>query len=311
MSRWIWTFGRANIGYKILGNEPVYEAIDIFIVPIGDNHIRILADTWDAFTDVEVFRYGIPHVKHDVACQYFLTGLNFLKEKLQALTGNEITDQKLKEAVELCNRERILLRQISEMRKSQRVPIASRDFAILNHASLILDKEVIVNLLEELLVELKAAEDLSKGPRLMLMGTTLAHGDYRILDMISTAGATVVIEEFSEGMRHYWEPVMANGDLMQALADRYFMKRIPPAWFRPGTERQEATVELAKSFKVDGIVWYQMMNRETDEFESYWYPDVFQKGAGVPMLKLVSDYDSVERGPFSTRIETFVETIRR
>ena len=32
MSRWIWTFGRANIGYKVLGNEPVYEAIDQVIV---------------------------------------------------------------------------------------------------------------------------------------------------------------------------------------------------------------------------------------------------------------------------------------
>jgi benzoyl-CoA reductase/2-hydroxyglutaryl-CoA dehydratase subunit BcrC/BadD/HgdB len=97
---------------------------------------------------------------------------------------------------------------------------------------------------------------------------------------------------------------------MDALADRYFTRRVPPAWFRPGKERQEFAIKLAKEYEVDGVIWYQMMARESDDFESYWYPDVLKKGANAPMLKLTSDYDSVERGQFSTRLETFIESIR-
>lgn len=310
MSRWIYTFGRAHIGYKLLQTEPVYNAIDILVVPITDNHVRIVADAWDVYTDVEVYRFGVPHVKHDASLKYFLEGLHLLKEKLEEFTGNEITDDKLKEAIELSNKERRLLHEISLLRQSDRPPISGKEFAILNHASLSLDKSVVVGILEEILQELKGKEGSEvKGPRFLLMGTTLAHGDYKVLDMIEEVGA-IVIEDFGEGIRHYWQTVETDGNMMDALADRYFWRRVPPCWARPGTERQEFVVKLAKDFKVGGVVWYQMMARESEEFESFWYPDVFQKGAGVPMLKLVSDYDSTERGPFSTRIETFVETIR-
>lgn len=311
MSRWIYTFARANIGYRILGTEPIYNEIDLYVVPVTDNHVRVVADTWDVFTDVEVYRYGIPHTKHPWSAGYVAGGFTRLKEKLEEFTGNKITDEKLKEAIDLCNQERELLKEISLMRKSKRPPISTKDFIMLNHASLVVDKKVMVEKLKEIVAGLKGTEGPEvKGPRIMLMGTTMAYGDHRILDFIEAAGGTTVIEEFGEGIRHYWETVKPEGDLMEALADRYFTRRVPPAWFRPGYERREFAVKLAKEFEVQGVVWYQMMARESDDFESYWYPDVLKKGANIPMLKLTSDYDSVERGQFSTRLETLMESIR-
>ncbi|MFO8102409.1 MAG: 2-hydroxyacyl-CoA dehydratase family protein [Dehalococcoidia bacterium] len=310
MSRWIYTFARANIGYRILGTEPVYNIIDEYVVPVTDNHVRIVADTWDSFTEMTTFRYGIPHTKHDWSADYVVTGFNMLKDRLEEITGNKITDEKLRETIDLCNRERELLKEISLMRRADRPPITTRDFVTLNHASLLLDKKTVIEKLEEVAASLRGTEGPElQGPRLMLMGTTLAYGDHRILDFINAAGGTVVIEEFGEGIRHYWETVKPEGDLMKALADRYFTRRVPPAWFRPGTERKEFAVRLANDFKVNGVVWYQLLPRETDDFESYWFPKVLKEGAGVPMLKLVSDYDSVERGQFSTKLETFVDSI--
>ncbi|MCX5999044.1 MAG: 2-hydroxyacyl-CoA dehydratase family protein [Chloroflexi bacterium] len=310
--RWVYTFGRAHIGYKMLGTEPIYNLIDILVVPITDNHVRITADAWDVFTDVEVFRFGVPHVKHDRALGYYATGLLSLKERLEKLTGTKITEEKLKAAIDLSNRERGLLKEISLMRTGDRPPITAMDFIALNHSSMVLDKQVMVEMLESLCAGLRGKEGPPAGhPRILLMGSTLAHGDYKVLDMIEKAGGTVVIEEFGEGIRHYWESVRPNGDLIEALADRYFARRVPPEWFRPGRERQEFVVSLAKIFRVDGVSWYQLTNRESSDFESYWYPDVLKKEAGVPMLKLQSDYDAGERGQMSTRIETFMEMVRR
>ncbi len=311
MTRWIYTFARANIGYRILGTEPIFNVIDEYVVPVTDNHVRVLADTWDVFTEMKPFRFGIPHTKHPWSAGYVAEGMGMLKDKLEKVTGNKITDDKLKEAIALCNRERELLKEISLTRQSNRPPIATKDFVLLNHASLVLDKKLMVEKLEEIAAELKGKEgEEIKGLRLMLMGTTLAYGDHRILDFINAAGGTVVIEEFGEGLQQYWEMVNPEGDLIEALADRYFTRRVPPAWFRPGTERQEFAVKLARDFSVEGVVWYQLMARESDDFESFWFPKVLREGANVPMLKLTSDYDSVERGQFITRLETFVQSIR-
>jgi benzoyl-CoA reductase/2-hydroxyglutaryl-CoA dehydratase subunit BcrC/BadD/HgdB len=147
------------------------------------------------------------------------------------------------------------------------------------------------------------------GPRLMLMGPTLAMGDHKILELIQKAGGQVVIEEFAEGIKTYRHQVKISDDLMASLAEAYFMDRAVPAWFRPATGRMEHLVSLAKDFNVDGVICYQLLYRDCDKLESYYLPEIFRKEAGVSMLTLESDYDPGETGQLQTRIESYIESI--
>ena len=98
---------------------------------------------------------------------------------------------------------------------------------------------------------------------------------------------------------------------MENLAECYFMQRVVPAWFRPGRERLDFLITLAKDFKVAGVIWYQLMYRESYKLESYYFPERLTKETSLPMLTIESDYDAAEVGPMRTRIETFMETIGR
>ena len=170
----------------------------------------------------------------------------------------------------------------------------------------------MVNILESAIIELKEqASRASEGPRILLTGSTLAWGDYRIVDLIEEAGGTIVIEDFAEGIRPYWWSVKTDGDLMANLADTYFMHRVPPAWFRPGDERLHFLVKLAKDFEVDGVIWYQLLYRESYKMESYYFPEILKKETGLSMLTLESDYDPTDTETMRTRVETFINTIRR
>jgi benzoyl-CoA reductase/2-hydroxyglutaryl-CoA dehydratase subunit BcrC/BadD/HgdB len=195
--RFLDTFCRSQIGYKILGDEPLYELIDLLVVPVTDNNIRAIADCWNFYTDVEVFRYGVPHTKDDLGFNYYLDGLNLLKEKLERFTGTRIEDEKLREAIALSNRIRELFKELSLMRKSERPPISSRDFIKLNHASFHADRGIMLELLESLAKELKRKEAPNpSGPRVLFTGSTLAMGDQKVLDLLQASGAQIVIEYF-------------------------------------------------------------------------------------------------------------------
>jgi len=311
--RFLDTFCRSQIGYKILGDEPLYELLDLLAVPVTDNNIRAIADCWNFYTDVEVFRYGVPHAKDDLGFNYYLDGLNLLKEKLERFTGTRVEDEKLREAISLSNRMSALFKEISLMRKSERPPISSRDFIKLNHASFHADRSIMLEVLESLTKELKEKEAPNpSGPRVLFTGSTLAMGDNKVLDLLEASGAQIVIEYFDEGLKDYWENVANDGDLMKALADRYFMKKVPGAYFRPSRERLDFILKLAREFKVDGILWYQLMYRDGADIQSYRFSQILKKELDIPMLKLQSDWDIAgEIGPFRTRIETFVETIER
>jgi benzoyl-CoA reductase/2-hydroxyglutaryl-CoA dehydratase subunit BcrC/BadD/HgdB len=310
MSRWFDTFARAQIGYRLMKEDAAYQLIDLLVVPVTNNHMRAIADAWDFYTDVEVFRFGVPHRKNDRSCEYYLDGIKLLREKLENLTGAKIEDSKIRGMIDLCNKERSLLEEISLMRKSDRPPISGRDFARLNHASFLADKKVMVDVLESLRGELKDRKGKAPRARILLTGSTMAFGDYKIYDLIEETGADVVVEEFAEGIRHYWWRVEPDSDLMNALADRYFRKRVCAGWFRPGRERLDYNCQLAKEFKADGVIWYQCMYHDCYDMESYYFPKILKEQTGLSMLKIATDYDAAETGPFRTRVETFIETMK-
>lgn len=310
--RWIDTFARAQIGYGVSGDDPYYSIIDLLAIPITDNHIRAVSDILDYNTDIEIFPFGVPHMKEDSAFKYYLHGLTRLKAKLEELTGVEITETRLRDAIAVCNRERELLREISLMRKAKPAPVSGKEFIALNHGSMLADKKVMVEFLESLYSELKERPAPSaEGPRILLTGSTLAMGDYRVVDMIEAAGGAIVIEEFAEGIKPYWENVNPDGNLIEALADCYFRRRVAPGWFRPGKERLDYVIKLAKDFTVSGVIWYQLMYRESYKTESYYFPNRLKKETGLSMLTLESDYDQAETEQLRTRIESYVETVRR
>ena len=309
--RFIDTFCRSQIGYRMMGGDPLYEIIDLLVVPVTDHNIKTIADCFNFFTNTNVFRFGVPHQKDEYAFEYYLAGLHALKNKLEEFTGNKIEDRKLREAIDLSNRMRELLKEISLLRLSEQPPITGLEFVKLNHASFIADRAVFIDALKSIHRELKQKPPSGpKGPRILLTGSTLAMGDYKVLEIAENAGANIVIEEFAEGLRHFWENVHVNGDLMQALADRYFKRRVPPAWFRPSRERLDYLIKLARDFNIDGIIWYQLMYRSSYDIQAFYFEKLLKKELDIPMLKVESDYDVSERGPLRTRVETFVEIIK-
>jgi benzoyl-CoA reductase/2-hydroxyglutaryl-CoA dehydratase subunit BcrC/BadD/HgdB len=307
MSRFFDPFCRSQIGYWALG-EPLYHMIDLFVIPIADRNIMGIADCWEMWTDTRLFKLAVPHNKSERSFQYYLERLQLLKEELEKLTGKSITEDELKKEIGISNRIRHLLRQISEMRKSERPPISGKDFIKLHHASLLADRAFLVKSLESISQELRVVER-SIGPRIFLIGSTLAQGDYKVYDLLQPTGADVVIEEFSEGMRPYWQDVESNGNPMQALATSYLLKRTPLPFSRPSVkERTDLILRLVKEYKVDGIIWYSLMYRDSYNIDSIYFGRKAVE-EGIPFLSLMSDYDNAETGQLRTRIEAFIESM--
>jgi len=312
LPRWFDTFCRSQIGYKVLGGEPTYDLIDLFVVPITDNNVRALAEAWEFYHLGKIFKFGVPHRKTEWALKYYLHGIQALKEKIENFSGVRISLEDLNEAILLCNRERKLFRKISSMRKSNSLRLTGQDFVRLLHASLWLDKRVMVEILESLVREMEEQEVQSgTGPRVLLTGSTLAYGDDRIINLIEEAGGTVVIEHFAEGLRYYWDDVTLDGDPMEGLAEYYFQRQITPAWFRPSREMRDFLIELARDFNVNGVIWYGLMYRDSYTVQSTLFPKILKDHTGLSALVIESDYDMEEMGTLRTRIETFIEMIGR
>src|SRR4030042_4140810 len=218
-------FARAQIGERLLKTNPYYSMIDMLVAPITCQHLKKAAEIWEYHADIEIFKLGVPHqYDADFGLEYYAERLRALKDRLQAFTGNEVTSERLSEAIVLYNRMREIIKKISLTRTTPFPPLSALDFIRLNHASFYADPVFMVDILDSVYRELSGKQRAPKieTPRILLLGPNVAYGDYKILELVEAEGGEIVVEELCEGIRYYWRGIKNEGDLFESLSRGYF-----------------------------------------------------------------------------------------
>jgi benzoyl-CoA reductase/2-hydroxyglutaryl-CoA dehydratase subunit BcrC/BadD/HgdB len=314
MLRFMSPFARAQIGYHLLGLDPVIPMLDLVITQCDDCHMVRLADLFEYFK-FPTQRIGVPaDWGKSISRDYYHKRLVDLKNGLENLTGTNISDKKLKEAIDSINRIREVLANISLLRKKQPPPISGYDFLRLNHYCFSCKPDYLVKKLEELHNELNNnTVPASNNPtRILLAGHVVAIGDYVVPKIIEDSGAVIVAEFMDEGIWHHQWKIETDGDLMNNLVETYYRQRTPPSIFQPSWEdRTNYLKQLISDFNVDGVIWYQLSFEEIYDIECSIVSKAM-KEMKVPFLKLESSYEYAREamGPLTTRIESFIESIK-
>ena len=315
MLRFMSPFSRAQIGYHLLGMDPVMPMFDLIIAQCDDCHMVRLADLLEYF-QLPTVRIGVPpDWEKTISAEYYYRGLAQLREKLEDITGNKISNENLKKSIDSINKIRALLRKISRLRREQPPPIGGYDFIRLNHYSFYCDPDDLSKRLNELYEVLKGGKKpfSETAPRILLAGHVVSVGDYIVPRLIEDAGAVIVAEFLDEGMRQYRWEVKTEGDLIRNLGKTYYLDRTPPSIFQPAWEKRiEFMKTLIKDFAIDGVIWYQLSFEEIYDMESPIVSKSMQE-MKIPFLKLESSYEYSREamGPLTTRVESFIESIRR
>jgi benzoyl-CoA reductase/2-hydroxyglutaryl-CoA dehydratase subunit BcrC/BadD/HgdB len=306
-------FARAQIGGRILGENPYYGMLDMLVAPITCRHLQKTAEVWEYTTDLEIFKLGTPHQYYgDFELEYYTDRIRALKERLQTITGNEIMDEKIGEAIKLYNKMRGLLKKISLMRRTDIPPLSALDFVKLNHASFYADPAFMVDALDSIYNEFREKKRVinEEKPRLLLLGPNIGYGDYKVLELLEATGGQIVIEELFEGIRYYWQDIENEGDLLQSLAKGYLVDRLPCAFMRNSAKKRlDFALKLVKDFDVSGVIWYELLNCETYDSESYFFARKMEEQS-IPMLILESDYGISDAEQMKIRIEAFIEVVK-
>jgi benzoyl-CoA reductase/2-hydroxyglutaryl-CoA dehydratase subunit BcrC/BadD/HgdB len=315
MLRFMSPYSRSQIGYHLLGIDPVIPMLDLIVVQCSDCHESRLADLFEYFK-LPTARLGVPpDWEKSLSGDYYYKELYRLKEKLEVLTGNRISDEKLKGSIESINKVRDLLRKINLLRREQPPRIGGYDFVRLNHYSFYCDLEMLAAKLKDLYEELQERKSpfSTEAPRILLAGHVVGVGDYVVPKLIEDSGGVVAAEFLDEGMRHCVWDVKADGDLMRNLGETHYLERMPPSIFQPAWEqRVEFIKKLIKDFNIDGVIWYELSFEEIYDLECSIISKVMDE-TNIPFLKLESSYEYSREavGPLTTRVESFIESIKQ
>lgn len=286
-----------------------FDYLDGIMIAQSCLHIRQAYTSWDLHIPVD-FKYYLPHpmnVQSPHAVPYLTEELKIFKKSVEEWTGKQITDDDLKRGIEIMNKNRRLLQQVYELRKNPNPPLSGLEAMTMVVSAQMTDKEEHNRELESLLQKLPTKNIDNSGERLIIIGSE--DDDTKFIEMVENLGARIVIDEHCTGTRYFDKEVKVNGDLLNAISERY-VKRIPcPSKDWPERTRLDQIVQLARDYNVQGAIIMQMKFCDPHELDTVSIKEKLEKDVGIPTIFLEFDV-TVPIGQFKTRVEAFLEILR-
>ncbi|HCX62742.1 double-cubane-cluster-containing anaerobic reductase [Sedimentibacter sp.] len=305
---------KASVGARLEKTCPFFRIADMFV---GETTCDGKKKAWEILAeDVPIHVMDMPQMKRQKDLDAWTNEISIFKDKVEEFTGNEVTSEKLSQAIKLINNKRRALKRLYEFRKNENLPISGKDVLLISQIAFYDDPTRFASMTNKLCDELdeRVKNNISVFPagtkRIMLTGTPMAIPNWKLHHIVETSGGAVVVEETCTGTRYFENLVDENkttvGEQIEALTDRYM--KINCACFTPNTGRIDDILRLAKEYNVDGIIDVNLKFCNLYDTEGYFVERAL-KEAGIPVLGIETDYTDQDAEQLRTRVGAFVEML--
>jgi bcr-type benzoyl-CoA reductase subunit C len=281
------------------------------------------AHIWRTYLDPPYAHFiDTPHTTHAAAQKQHKELLKDFKRTLESYTGKKLTDERLREAITLHNRQRTLVRELYELRKPAPPLISGSETLQVVLALMSLPVLEGNRLLAGVISQVK---ERNNGPsrqpaRLLVWGSII--DDPALMEMIEGSGANVVMDDTTTGSRAYFPQVELTEDPLDGLSYRYLVELKSPRTYREnilkGASRKDYMADLENRFgylrgyieewNVNGVILQTVRFCDIHGYEIPGLRDYFDS-IGVPHTYLEHDYSRAALAQLRTRVQAFIEVI--
>ena len=250
---------------------------------------------------------SVPYKIADDAIKRYRGEIARFKESLEGFTGVEITDEKLKEATDVYNKTRSLLRKLYELRQRAKPPITGSESLGITTAATAIPKREYNQMLSKALEEISKREGIARyRARLIIVGSALDEPAY--VRVIEDAGGLICTDALCFGSRYFWEPVPTEGDLLNNLAKAYLNRPCCARIVNQFPKKNGYLEEMIKAYKIDGVIHQRI------RYCDLWGGDLLHmrrklNEMGIRLLELEREYWLSGAGQLRTRVQAFLESI--
>ena len=284
--------------------------LDGTVFPHTCDSIQRLSDMWRMNAGLDFHLDVVLPVKLDNATSrdYLAQVLRRFRDDLEQAVGTEISDESIKASAEVYNALRESLRAIYALRRNDPNLISGSDLLAITKGSMMMDRNQALGLLKEVMaaLELKTEQPGNGKKRIILAGGLCNMPD--IFQVIEESGGVIIDDDLCTGARYVDGEVDLDGDIFEALADRYVKRAVCPAKHAGLYTRGDHLLDQVKESRADGVIFLYLKFCDPHAFD-YPYIKTMLDDEGIPNLLLELEDSSPTEGQFRTRCEAFVEML--
>ena len=239
--------------------------------------------------------------------------VRLLKEELERRFGIEIGDGDLRAAARRRNDLRRALTRLYEVQAAVPAPMSGVELmSTLMAGTFSFDVREFTQKVEALADKYEAAASAGRGvdpsaKRIMLTGCPSGGLINKVGRVVEENGGSIVCLDDCSGERTNRMLVDEDADdILRAISDRYLA--INCSVMTPNPGRLENTLAMAAKYRVDGVIDCILTACHTFNIEAVHMQQAIE-AAGIPYMKLETDYSAGDSGQLDTRIAAFIETL--
>ncbi len=283
--------------------------LDGIVTSDWDDDRRRLFDTWRYISNPPfAMIYTAPKNRTEIVERYFAREISGMVSTLEKFGNVKITEEKLRQAIDLCNKSRQLLIGLYELRKRPLPPVTGAEVLGMVTTSMVMDKAEFNAELEALLPYLAEREINHKSdePRILVSSDMLDNP--RFLEIIEGEGCMVVMDDLDTGSRYFYELVDNYvKDPITAIARRYCWRPADPIAFN-WEEQAAQIVQWVRAWRADGVI---ELFEEFSPARQWRAPIVVREMArnNIPFARISRGYDVGSIEQLRTRVAAFLEML--
>lgn len=236
------------------------------------------------------------------------------KEDIEAFYGIEITEEKLREAIRLRNREREAILKFFEVARLKPSPITGYEIStVISSNQYSPDLEKKIEFLEKRTKELeeryeKECKGKASRPRILITGCPTTGVMDKVIRRIEELGADVVGFENCCGPREKKDPIDESKDPITAIAEKYL--RVNCSVMSPNPGRFEALDVQIDEYQVDGVIEVLLHACHTFAIEADAVQKFVTQKKNIPYTAIYTDYSMADQAQIDTRLGAFIELLQ-
>jgi len=306
---------KASYGFALTDTCPYFYFSDFVVGETTCDGKKKMFELMNEIKDTYVMQ--LPHSRDAQALAFWREQIIAFQKKLEEFYGITITEEDIRAAIRLKNRERDVMRRYLEL--GQLNPVAMSGYEMgtrVDAGSFSFDLEQRCSEVEKRTAEVLADWEANyKGkptdrPRLLVTGCPNAGVREKIIRAVEEMGADVVAFDTCNGIREKVEKVdESDPDVYNALARKYL--NINCSVMSPNESRREYIGAMIDSYQVDGVIEIVLQSCHTYDVEAHFIKRFVTQEKGIPYLNIETDYSQADKGQINTRLAAFLETIEK
>jgi len=235
------------------------------------------------------------------------------KEVLEDHFETSISEDEIKKAINLKNRERQALKDFYGLGKLDPPGITGTDILkVLYGSTFKFDREEAIKEISSLTEKVKesyeAGNVLERKPRILVTGCPTGGVTEKVIKAIEENGGMVVFYENCMGAKAIEDLVdEENPDVYEALAEKYL--KIGCSCMSPNDKRFELLDRVIDEYKVDAVVDVILQACHTYAIETMNVKSFVNDNKKIPYISVETDYSTSDIGQLNTRMSAFIEMI--